>query len=187
MLRRTYLALALVTIFFFSRGSRSEDALSFGDVPDDSVQSFSSALHEVVAAGRLPDLRWPDFSDFRLDMEKYYDSVGYSPAWLIGNKATPQALTMIAALKQADGKGLSAEDYDGSRWDDRVTRLLQSPSPADQARFDAALTICAMRYISALHMGRVNPRCLRTGCMKRNSSCNDCGRESGLIITRRFG
>ena len=61
-------------------------------------------------------------------------------------------------LKQADAKGLNAEDYDGSRWTDRLARLHQSPSPADRARFDAALTVCVMRYVSDLHIGRVNPQ-----------------------------
>lgn len=157
MLRRIHLVLVLVMVVFLGR--RSEDASSpLGDVPDDSLQAFSAALHEIVAGGRLPNLRWPDFPDFQFDTEKFYDSIGYSPAWLINNEATSQAQTMIEVLKRADSKGLNSEDYDGSRWADRVTRLLQSPSPADQARFDAALTICAMRYVSALHMGRVDPR-----------------------------
>ena len=29
---------------------------------------------------------------------------------------------------------------------------------ADEARFDAALTICVMRYLSDLHVGRINPQ-----------------------------
>ena len=31
-------------------------------------------------------------------------------------------------------------------------------SPASEAQFDLAVTVCAMRYISDLHIGRVNPR-----------------------------
>jgi murein L,D-transpeptidase YcbB/YkuD len=119
---------------------------------------FSATLREISAAGRLPDLRWPDFSDYRVLVSNFYDSSGYAPAWLMNSEPTQPAQTVIEVLKQADSKGLKSEDYDGSRWADRLVRLRQSPSPADQARFDAALTVCAMRYISDLHIGRVNPQ-----------------------------
>ncbi len=124
----------------------------------DSTYDFSAIVREIVAAGRLPDLRWPDFSDRQMDVRKFYDSAGYAPAWLSNNVPTPEAQTMIDVLKQADGKGLNAEDYDGSRWADRLARVRQSTAGGDQARFDVALTVCAMRYISDLRVGRVNPR-----------------------------
>jgi murein L,D-transpeptidase YcbB/YkuD len=62
---------------------------------------------------------------------------------------------------QAEQKGLSAEDYDGPRWADRLARLRPAapqPSEADAVRFDVALTVCVMRYISDLHIGKVNPK-----------------------------
>ena len=68
---------------------------------------------------------------------------------------------MIALLLQADQKGLSAEDYDASRWNDRLAKLkpaMRQPMEADAAKFDLALTVCAMRYISDLHIGKVNPK-----------------------------
>ena len=74
---------------------------------------------------------------------------------------TPQAQQIIAVLFQADQKGLNAEDYDASRWADRLAKLRPAtaqPSEADAARFDLALTICVMRYISDLHIGKVNPK-----------------------------
>ena len=120
--------------------------------------SFSVALREIAAAGKLPDLRWPDFSDYRIHVTNFYDSIGYAPAWLNSNEPTQQAQAVIDVLKEADSKGLNAEDYDGSRWADRMARLRQSPSSEDRARFDATLTVCAMRYISDLHIGRVNPQ-----------------------------
>jgi murein L,D-transpeptidase YcbB/YkuD len=124
----------------------------------DAASEASATLREIAAAGRLSDLRWPDFSDYRSHVANFYDAAGYAPAWLRNHEPTQQAQTVIDVLKQADSKGLNAEDYDGSRWADRLSRLRQSPSPADEARFDAALTVCAMRYISDLHIGRVNPQ-----------------------------
>ena len=61
----------------------------------------------------------------------------------------------------AEQKGLSAEDYDGPRWNERLAKLKPAttqPSEADAVRFDAALTVCVMRYISDLHVGKVNPK-----------------------------
>src|SRR5580704_6756454 len=124
----------------------------------DASSDFGATLRQIAAAGQLSDLRWPDFSDYRIHVTNFYEAANYSAAWLNNNEPTQQAQTLIEVLKQADAKGLSAEDYDGSRWTDRLARLHQSPSPADRARFDAALTVCVMRYVSDLHIGRVNPQ-----------------------------
>jgi hypothetical protein len=48
-------------------------------------------------------------------------------------------------------KGLEPEDYDASRWNERILALQGSSSPA-RARFDVALTICTMCYVSDLRM-----------------------------------
>ena len=71
---------------------------------------------------------------------------------------------MIALLKQAALKGLNPEDYDASRWDTRLTKLAPAnanPASTDLVHFDLALTICAARYLSALHIGRVNPHSVK--------------------------
>jgi L,D-transpeptidase YcbB len=120
-----------------------------------------SALRSIVQSGNLADLRWPDFSDYEKHVQKFYDSYGYSLPWIKDMQPTPQAQQVIAVLLQADQKGLSAEDYDGPRWNDRLAKLkpaARQPSEADAVRFDAALTVCVMRYISDLHIGKVNPR-----------------------------
>jgi murein L,D-transpeptidase YcbB/YkuD len=66
---------------------------------------------------------------------------------------------MIKLFKDAWKKGLEPEDYDASRWDDRI-RALQGPADKT-AGFDVALTICTMRYASALRLGRINPKHLK--------------------------
>jgi murein L,D-transpeptidase YcbB/YkuD len=126
-------------------------------VTADASSEFATTLRQIAAAGQLSDLRWPDFSDYRIHVTNFYEASNYAPAWLNNNEPTQQAQTLIEVLKQADAKGLNAEDYDGSRWTDRLARLRQWPSP-DRARFDAALTVCIMRYVSDLHIGRVNPQ-----------------------------
>jgi murein L,D-transpeptidase YcbB/YkuD len=120
-----------------------------------------TALRAIVVAGNLPDLRWPDFRDYENHVQKFYESYGFSLPWVRGTEPTPQAQQVIAVLVNADQKGLSGEDYDGPRWSDRLAKLkpaTSEPSEADEVRFDAALTVCVMRYISDLHIGKVNPK-----------------------------
>jgi murein L,D-transpeptidase YcbB/YkuD len=52
---------------------------------------------------------------------------------------------------------LNPADYDAARWNERVNSLKGS-TDAKRAEFDAALTVAAMRYISDLRIGRVNPK-----------------------------
>ena len=112
-------------------------------------------IREIIASGKLADLRWPDFSDYKAHLNSFYEPSGYSSAWVRQAQASQQARAMIEVLKQADSKGLNSEDYDASRWTDRLQRL---SDPTATAQFDAALTVCVMRYISDLRIGRVNPR-----------------------------
>jgi len=115
-------------------------------------------LSAIVASGRLEDLRWPDFSDYRAHVTNFYRPSGYKLAWIGDGQPTPQALELIKILQDADQKGLLAEDYDASRWADRLARLKSPQEGADEARFDAALTVCVMRYISDTRIGRINPQ-----------------------------
>ena len=116
-----------------------------------------SALRAIVAAGKLSDLRWPDFSDYRSILQSFYEPTGYQFAWIQNGQVTPEALAVINALKGSDFKGLTPDDYDASRWAGRLAPL-PSSSPEQQAGFDAALSVCAMRYISDLHIGKINPQ-----------------------------
>jgi L,D-transpeptidase YcbB len=125
-----------------------------------SPPSTNTEIQKILVSGRLSDLRWPDFSDYLVHLENFYKPSGYGLAWIRGTQATPQAQAVIEALEQADSKGLRSEDYNGNRWD---TQLGQLGQPDTAARFDVALTICTMRYISDLRIGRVNPRHFKFG------------------------
>ena len=130
----------------------------------------AAEMQAMVESGHLPDLRWPDFSDYRAHIKDFYEPAGYGLGWVRGSPAapqvTPQAMAVITLLEAADNKGLHAGDYDGPRWPDRLARLRQAnppPTEDDLARFDLALTVSLMRYISDLHIGKVNPRHFRFG------------------------
>jgi L,D-transpeptidase YcbB len=125
--------------------------------PAQTPNGAASRLSAIVASGNLADLRWPDFSDYRIHLTNFYRSSGYKPAWIRDGQPTPQSLELIRLFQEADQKGLRPEDYDAPRWTDRLTLLKGPHQDDDEARFDAALTVCIMRYISDLHIGRINP------------------------------
>jgi L,D-transpeptidase YcbB len=129
--------------------------------PEQLSPEGQAALRAAIDSGTLAQLRWPDFSDYTKLVKDFYDSYGNSLPWVRGMQPTVQAQQVIALLLQADQKGLSAEDYDGPRWADRLAKLkpaASQPSEADALQFDVALTVCVMRYISDLHIGKVNPK-----------------------------
>jgi L,D-transpeptidase YcbB len=125
----------------------------------------SSAVEELlrsqVATGHLAELRWPDFSDYQALVTKFYESTSYETAWTEGSVPTIQALEVIKALQACESKGLDPEDYDGSRWAGRIAALDSSTAESVNnavLQFDLALTISAMRYVSDIHIGKVNPQ-----------------------------
>jgi murein L,D-transpeptidase YcbB/YkuD len=120
--------------------------------------SGAPALHAIVDSGRNPDLRWPDFTAYKTQVAKLYETNDYSLLWIQNGRLRPQGLAVVVLLQNADAKGLDPEDYDGSRWEGRLLKLSQEPSEQDLVSFDTALTVSAMRYIRAIHCGRVNPK-----------------------------
>jgi L,D-transpeptidase YcbB len=122
-----------------------------------------SVLHGVVDSGRNADLRWSDFTPYKTEVAKLYETNGYSLLWVQNGRVRPQGLAVIALLQNANAKGLDPEDYDGSRWQGRLLKLDQKelgqkPSEQDLVSFDTALTVSTMRYIRSIHCGRVNPK-----------------------------
>jgi L,D-transpeptidase YcbB len=117
-----------------------------------------SALHAVIDVARKPDLRWADFAPYKMEVAKFYEANSYTLSWFQNGRVRSPGLAVIEVLKNADAKGLEPEDYDASRWPSRLSRLAQNPSEQDLVSFDTALTVSVMRYIRAVHVGRVNPK-----------------------------
>ena len=115
-----------------------------------------SALRSIANAASNPDLRWPDFAPYRSEFARVYEKSGL--VWIQNGRVRPQGLAVIDLLKNANAKGLEPGDYDGPRWADRLAKLTKNPSEQELVSFDTALTVSAMRYIRAVHVGRVNPR-----------------------------
>jgi murein L,D-transpeptidase YcbB/YkuD len=122
-----------------------------------NTTDYSDNLEPLVAAKRLALLRWPDVSDYQPLIQTFYEDRNYEIAWTRDGKPTPAAVGFIRSFADAAAKGLNPEDYDSSRWDDRIQML--SPKEEEAvAQFDVAMTVCVMRFISDLRIGRVNPQ-----------------------------
>jgi murein L,D-transpeptidase YcbB/YkuD len=120
-------------------------------------------IQNLITSETMEGMRWPNFIDYRPWLQKFYEPTGYAPAWVQSSQPIPQALSLIAFFKDAGKKGLDPEAYDASRWDERIRALQGSPNSLPVARFDVALTVCAMRYISDLRIGRINPQHFKFG------------------------
>jgi L,D-transpeptidase YcbB len=119
-------------------------------------------VRTIVDSGRLAALPWPAFSNYEKWVKEFYESGAYELAWTRGGKPTAQASELIAILDDAGEKGLDSKDYDGERWAGRIKTLDGTAAQDEHARvaFDVALTVSAMRYISDLHLGRVDSKTL---------------------------
>ena len=115
-------------------------------------------IQTLVTSGNLEAMRWPNFSDYRSSLQEFYAPAGFVPAWVQGSQLTPQASAMIGVFKAAAKKGLDPEAYDASRWEERIRALPGASSSSSVAAFDVALSVCTMRYVSDLRIGRINPQ-----------------------------
>jgi murein L,D-transpeptidase YcbB/YkuD len=61
---------------------------------------------------------------------------------------------VVHHFENAEAKGLRSVDYDGGKWSTRLTNL---QGDATLARFDVAVTVALVRYLSDISAGRVNP------------------------------
>jgi len=124
-----------------------------------------ASLLNFLNSAELPDLHWPNFANYQKEAKEFYDAVGDTLPWIDQGKPTAQARAIIRSLKNAADKGLRPEDYDGPQWDDRLSGFVRSATvpDSDLVKFDLALTVSTMRYISDLHIGRVNPRLFHFG------------------------
>ena len=124
--------------------------------------SGEQELRRIIESGRLEDLQWANFSVHSASVKDFYEQTGYKLAWTDNGKLTTQASQLIQTLENAEQKGLDSKDYDGARWTERVQKLQNESARTELAaiKFDVALTVSGIRYVSDLHLGRVDPESL---------------------------
>ncbi len=143
--------LLLASLFAIDGCHRHRKTISAENTTD-----YADNIQKVTGSKTLAILRWPDYSDYQPAVATFYGDRNNEVAWTRDGKPTAQASAFIQAFNNAAAKGLNPEDYDGPRWAER-TQKLAGKNGDDLAQFDVAMTIAVMRYISDLHIGRVNP------------------------------
>ncbi len=129
---------------------------------------FADNVEKVVQSPQLAIMKWSNYSAYQPLVQQFYNDRNFELAWTRDGKPTETTTALINLFTHADEKGLIPEDYDASRWAQRVARIDDIRKRKDTsddaetviAQFDAAMTISTMRFISDLHTGRVNPQTL---------------------------
>jgi murein L,D-transpeptidase YcbB/YkuD len=160
ILRRTTIATLILFPLFIAGCHRHRKTTSAPNTTD-----YADNIRAVVEKPQISILRWPNYADYQQAVTTFYDDRNYEIAWLRDLKPTPQATAFIKAFQDAGEKGLNPEDYDASRWPTRAQEIAKiavnhdtsDPAQDTVAQFDGAMTVCVMRYISDLRIGRVSP------------------------------
>ena len=118
-----------------------------------------AVLDEVLRTGRHPWLTAPDVAHGLPALQELYAAEPDGLFWFAGSAPYPDLAAAVDTLGRAREEGLDSRDYDAAKlagdWKFAAT---PTASAKDRALFDLALSVAAMRYLSALHVGRVDPR-----------------------------
>jgi len=150
-----------------SRADAKSESTSSGSISGQQRLSADgeASLRNLLNAAQMPDLHWPNFANYQKEVMEFYDGASGALPWIDQGRPTPQARTIILSLKNSADKGLRPEDYDAPQWDERLS-IFEQPTAAPESelvKFDLEVTVSAMRYVSDLHIGRVNPRLFHFG------------------------
>lgn len=122
-------------------------------------EAVLAAARGLVAQGAHPWLAQPNMGRHRRAMEALYGFGTKAPHWI--GRATPAdaATALLAVLRSAEEKGLDPRDYDAATLAARHAALRdQAGMPADAAALDVGLSLAFARYLSDIHLGRIDPR-----------------------------
>ncbi|QEE30177.1 L,D-transpeptidase family protein [Terriglobus albidus] len=148
-------AAAMIAVLVTAGGCKRKHGV--GKTLETFSPDYSNQLQQLDATGNLPMLRWPNYTDYKNYVQNFYAMREYRLAWTRDKKPVKATTDVIHLFQTIDHKGLNPEDYDADRWQQRLAGM-SSASDDELAKFDIAMTVCTMRLISDLHIGRVNPQ-----------------------------
>jgi murein L,D-transpeptidase YcbB/YkuD len=132
-----------------------------------SAQGSTAAVRTIrraITAGDIAGAGHGDFAHYQQALLKLYGDSSAHPLWLSGSRLTAQAEALLGELAAAEARGLRASDYDGELLEREVvpssSALRDSSAEESILRFDAAMSLSAMRFVDHAHRGRVDPRSL---------------------------
>ncbi len=135
--------------------------LAFASTTAETAEgSVAACVRRVVDDASHPIIRWPDFPFYQDEMQGLYAPMDYGLVWFEDGRPRKQIAEVIVILNEATNHGLEPESYDAEELARQWRELSTGGALADHRRalFDTALSIALLRYISDLHIGRVNPK-----------------------------
>jgi murein L,D-transpeptidase YcbB/YkuD len=119
----------------------------------------ADALKQIIEEGNPAYVDWSTASSEREEIAKLYEANGYRLLWSDGEKPTVAAISLMQELRLAGERGLDPEDYPGNRLIYLASDLIDATHAGIEhwALFDAGLSLAGMRFLSDLHVGRVDP------------------------------
>jgi murein L,D-transpeptidase YcbB/YkuD len=123
------------------------------------ADSIAARIAGIIAEGSLPILERPGFLPIRDQIVRLYQPGADTPLWVRPDGwATDQANVILGALLTAPWEGLDSSDYSAHTLERMAVRLAVEPTVERVASFDVGLSAAFFRYLSDLHVGRVDPR-----------------------------
>jgi murein L,D-transpeptidase YcbB/YkuD len=121
--------------------------------------SIAARIGAILAAGSVPILERPGFLPARDQLIRLYQQGHNAPLWVNQDGwPTDQANIVLGALLTAPSEGLDSSDYSAHTLERLAVRLAIEPAIEPIASFDVGLSAALLRYLSDLHVGRVDPR-----------------------------
>jgi L,D-transpeptidase YcbB len=137
-------------------------ALTAGDLAAQPTGSVPAQIAAAAASTQVPRRKSaPDHGETQA-LRRVYEQRANAPLWSVAGNPTPQARSLVRELQDADAYGLEVADYSG----ETLGKLSKAATvaPGDDARsaqfdadFDVKLSAAALRFMSDLHYGRVDP------------------------------
>ena len=111
---------------------------------------------EVVDAARHPWLRRADLRDVRAELRALYPEGSSGLVWFEDGRPAPALEASVKAIGDGAALGLDPADFDAGRLAEAARAAAAGGAPdRDRALLDVALSVEWMRYLSAVHGGRV--------------------------------
>jgi murein L,D-transpeptidase YcbB/YkuD len=126
------------------------------------ARSAADAIRDALVSASRITPRDPAARRQQAALYAVYARHDFSPMWIDNGTLASQALVLMQTLGTADQYGLRQQDYATGLDASRLMGLKRGSAPREpltaEANLDMALSAAALRFLSDLHFGRVDPQ-----------------------------